>query len=793
MTDRELELVIGSLLHDVGKVIFRQGDDRRKHSASGCEYLKNEGKIDNESILHCVKYHHAEALKNASLEKDDLAYIVYIADNIASAADRRKNDSGDVGFEIQTPLQSVFNILNGNHENKYYRPIMLDAEGEINYPQVKKEAFDEHFYSQVKNAITENLHGIYWKQAYVNSLLEVLESCLTYVPSSTAKDELADISLFDHLKLTAAIASCIYQYAKEAVVTDYREAFFVHAKDFYQKKAFQIFSMDVSGIQNFIYTISSEHALKMLRSRSFYLEIMMEHLIDTILDKLNLTRANLIYSGGGHCFILVPNTKDVCLIIDEFLKDSNAWLMDNFGTALFVAGGYEACSSSELNNERKGSYSEIFRNLSGKLSKIKMQRYSAEDIIKLNQKKHKDYSRECKVCRNIGDVDSEDVCSMCNAIIGLSKNVLYGDFFSVVKEKRQGALPLPGGCFLLADTADSLRERMKYDSDYLRSYSINKSYTGIELRTKLWVGNYTNGDTFEELAKKSTGIERLGILRADVDNMGHAFVAGFNDGKEDKYATISRTATLSRQLSLFFKLQINKILKSSVYSINGNKSPVKRNATIVYSGGDDLFIVGAWNEIIELAVDIRRQFSAYVQNTLSVSAGIGVYLPKYPISAMAYEVADLEEQSKKMPKKNSVTLLPDGMEHKELFNGVTVRIPDGTYSWDIFENEVIAEKLNALDGFFSAIDAERGNSFLYHLLELIRSRDEKINMARYVYLLARLEPGQGESNERKVRYKTFSKKMYEWYQSEEDSRQLKTACNLYVYLKRSREAGENDY
>ena len=74
----------------------------------------------------------------------------------------------------------------------------------------------------------------------------------------------------------------------------------------------------------------------------------------------------------------------------------------------------------------------------------------------------------------------------------------------------------------------------------------------------------TNGDTFEELAKKSTGIERLGILRADVDNMGHAFVAGFNDGKED---TNTQQYPVRRHFPpafTFFKLQINKILKPCI-------------------------------------------------------------------------------------------------------------------------------------------------------------------------------------------------------------------------------------
>ncbi|MFR7389912.1 MAG: type III-A CRISPR-associated protein Cas10/Csm1 [Blautia faecis] len=121
---------------------------------------------------------------------------------------------------------------------------------------------------------------------------------------STAKAELADISLFDHVKFTAAVASCIYDYlnAGKRIV---RMNFFTKEKEFYDRQAFLLCSLDISGIQNFIYTITSQNALRTLRARSFYLEIMMEHIIDTLLEKLELSRANLLYSGGGHCLSFI--------------------------------------------------------------------------------------------------------------------------------------------------------------------------------------------------------------------------------------------------------------------------------------------------------------------------------------------------------------------------------------------------------------------------------------------------------------------------------------------------------
>ena len=46
MTEKQIKLVVGSLLHDIGKVVYRSGDGRN-HSQSGYEYLKNEARIQD--------------------------------------------------------------------------------------------------------------------------------------------------------------------------------------------------------------------------------------------------------------------------------------------------------------------------------------------------------------------------------------------------------------------------------------------------------------------------------------------------------------------------------------------------------------------------------------------------------------------------------------------------------------------------------------------------------------------------------------------------------------------------
>lgn len=771
MKKKEIDLMIGSLLHDIGKVIYRTGS-HDNHSSSGYSYLKEEIGIDDFDILESVLYHHASMLRSANISKKSLAYITYIADNIASVADRRDNSTGDYGFEMSSPLEPVFNILNGNNQRKYYHPSMLDSK--INFPTEDKVDFDEGFYTSVKLKITETLKSIELNDRYINSLLEILEATMSYLPSSTAKGEKADISLYDHSKMTMAIASCIYFYLTEKEIDDFKKVLLDGEADFKKENCFVLFSIDVSGIQKFIYTIHSEDALKMLRSRSFYLEIMMEHIVDNILEHLGLSRANLIYSGGGHCYMLLPNTRLVKDYLDEYEKYLNEWLLKQFDISLYIAMGYVEANPDNLKNVPEGSYLQMYRDISSQISNKKLHRYNAGQIRKLNDNKKDDYSRECRICRNVGKLTEDGVCPMCSALKNLSANILSADYFTITNKSGEKGVPLPGDNYIIAERKEDLLNRIKkFPDSYVRIYAKNSFHTGIKVASKIWVGNYSAQPTFEQLIKKAKGIERLGVLRADVDNLGQAIVAGF----DKKYTTLSRTATLSRQLSLFFKYYINDILE------NGESNELlsdskKRNATVVYSGGDDLFIVGAWNDIIELAIDINNAFQKYTEGTLKISGGIGLYAAGYPISRMADEVGSMENMSKRYPGKEAITLFLDGKRHKEKGEDVY----DGTYRWDVFINEVIKDKYKVIYDFFGT-DKVKGKNFLYNLLELIRNQDDRINFARFVYLLSRMEPQRNSVNYE--RYKIFARKMYQWIQNESDSIQLKTAINIYAYITRS--------
>lgn len=625
-------------------------------------------------------------------------------------------------------LQSIFNVLNGNNGNEHYLPQPIRPDESVNYPTDEEAACD---HASLEGRLNALIGSVDYTDKGLNHFLEALETELTYIPGTLGDP---DISLFDQAKMSAAVACCISDTADS------------------DKDLFYLYSMDFSGIQDFIYTINSKGALKTLRARSFYLEILMENIVDELLDRLGLSRANLIYSGGGHCYLLIPNTNDVKASIDEYNRSVNDWLLETYDISLYVGHGYVPCSGNTLRNIPEGSYREIFRSVSKMISDNKASRYTAEQLIKINSRIKTDYSRECKICRRVDKLNSDNECSMCSAIKNFSNSILRQDFFSIVNKTSDG-LPLPGDLSVISGRSDNAvrvyRKRQAEDAD-------NNSIG-------LWVGDHASQrNTLEEMAadsKASGRIERIGVLRADVDNLGTAFGSGF---KSVDGGNIMRTAALSRQLSLFFKCHINKIL--------GDK---KRNATICYSGGDDLFIVGEWYSVIELAIDISNCFTKYTEGTLTLSAGIGIYDSKYPISRIAYETAVMEDLSKHLEGKNAVTLFEDN-----------------TYHWSEFEGEVLGEKFDVLAEYFDNTDS-RGMSFLYKLFELICNQSDRINFARYVYILSRLEPSRDAPPDIRERYKKFADHMIKWIGDAKDRKQLVTAIMLYVYLTRNKEDKAN--
>jgi CRISPR-associated protein Csm1 len=188
--------------------------------------------------------------------------------------------------------------------------------------------------------------------------------------------------------------------------------------------------------------------------------------------------------------------------------------------------------------------------------------------------------------------------------------------------------------------------------------------------------------TFEDLQDASRGVRRLGVLRMDVDDLGDLFKWGMEDE-----GTLSRTASLSFALSLFFEGWVGTLCRQ----INAEGAD---KVYAIYSGGDDLFIVGAWDALPGLADDIRRNLKCFAADHAGVhiSGGLTLHGGKYPLYQAAHDAEQALDAAKDLER-------PEDEKHtKDAFHFLDVAFP-----WEDFD----------------AVKKERD-----HLMELVTSRGD---------------------------------------------------------------------
>ncbi len=747
MRAETLHIARACLMHDLGRLSCRAGADGH-HAEAGARALLNAG-ID-EGVAACARWHHRAALERAAVENDSPAYIVALADRIASGGADLTGETLPAG----QPLMSIFNHMNGCQRSLAV-PLRV-RKGAVPLPlppeQVRPAPDD---YAALEKSLLAELAALPDDAAALGPMLNLLEARLTRVPAAAAED---DISLYDHLKMTAAVGCCLSEYLAGRGIGDYKAALFDGEAAFWKEPAFLLYSADYSGIQSFIYSIATRRAVRSLRSRSFFLELSMEHFIDELLAACGLCRANLLYSGGGHCYLLLPGTDAARAAVRAVSDGFNAWLRESFGARLYLADGWTACCAAELTNLyiANDPTATVFARVSREIAQRKMHRYSADQIRALNAEQPNPDGRECKICGRSSRLHGDDgLCDWCRRFAELSIKIQNQDVYVASMDGAASDFSFPspqGSVYFTLTNEDSARARLNAGEPIRRIYVKNRR-ADLPGAIRLFVGDYSASNNVDDLAEDG----RLAVCRMDVDNLGTAFTAGFvHSGAPNpyRYASLSRTSAFSRQMSVFFKYHINDL-------IDGLKT------SIVYSGGDDVFLIGALEDTLEAACRIRTALRAFSGGALSISGGIGLFDAHYPLRRAAEDAAALEDCAKALPGKDAIALFePNG---------------SSAYRWDAFMADVKDSKLRVISEFFEASKAMAayGNSFLYNLLDLLRQCGERINLARYAYLLSRMAPAS--NSPLKAQYERFSKAMMDWAKDPESRRQLITAIYLYVY------------
>ena len=741
MKKEKIDLVYGSLLHAIGKVIQGSRYDEKDLGTIGSEWFIRFS--DNEKIAQQIAKATSSDLPT-DLAPDSLVYITSAAAKIASGL-KRAADTHQGKEDFLSKQSDIFNVFSDTPSQRYLDARPLELDGEPNYAKKSSEPSDQSDYDLIVETLEKEFERLDFSQSEIDTLLNLLEATLSYVPVSTRTKELSDISLATYSRLTAGFALAIEDYLADKNCRDYEKVLGQDLEAFYSEKAFLLASFDLSGIQDFIYNIATAGAAKQLKARSLYLDFMGEHIADSLLEKLEHTRANLLYVGGGHAYFILPNTEKTRETLANFEAEFNQFLVKHFQTGLYVAFGWSPFSANDMTTTL-ADYRKVYQTTSRMISQKKISRYDAKTLLELNQG-GKSSQKECAICHSVEKLTKykdQEVCHICAGMYRFSKEI-QENYYIVTKEK---GLPIGPGAYIKGISKADLA-----NEEWDRVYVKNSYSTDILKATHVFVGDYKYDEIYEyaKLSQDSEtgqGIKRLAVVRLDVDDLGAAFMAGFSHQDSGKYNTLARSATFSRSMSLFFKVYINQFAK-------------EKKLSIIYAGGDDVFAIGSWQDIIEFTICLRQNFIKWTNGKLTLSAGIGLFPDKTPVSLMAEETGKLEGVAKDNDK-DSISLFEKNY----------------TLKFDQFIDNVYNGKLKSIRYYFNIQD-ERGKSFVYRLIELLRNYD-RMNIARLAYYLTRLE--DQTSKDKKEEFKEFKDLFFSWYTgSDNERKEAEIALLLYIY------------
>jgi len=569
------------------------------------------------------------------------------------------------------------------------------------FPDDKMQEFASAYKSSWQSLIDDLTlaQGIEDAESYSTTLLYLLKKHTWAIPLSASKEN-QDISLFDHSRIACAIAACLM---KENADPDEISSELISKNA--AKDRFLLVAGDVSGIQDFLYTITSKGAAKGLRGRSLYLQLLSEAAAKFILRELDYPLANLIYSGGGHFYILISSA-DESRLQDLKLALERALLQMHKGD-IFLALGCAKLTARDLLIDSDGEQSSLSTQWGHAMNQAgvsKLQRFSLlglekyEEIFGLNPDEKGGIAPVCDVCKREGDLcyrsergwrrwyrpnPEKAFCHHCMTFEKMGENLPKMKYLIEVQGGRKNESlednllcrfePL-GIEYYYCKDSDKLQPILKnFHQSRLIIYSlepdkfIDKNLVKIAAENDAALGfrligkatpmteNATIAEV-SELARLSCGVPRIGILRMDVDNLGLVFSKGLG-----KKASLSRISTLSTMLSIFFDGWIDRTCQDwpdKVY--------------LIYSGGDDLFLIGSWDAIPEIAIRIREDFRAYTcfNPNLSLSAGITVVEEKYPLykSAESADKAlkDAKSRNRYGQEKDAISFLNETMDWTEM-------------------------------------------------------------------------------------------------------------------------------
>ena len=378
----------------------------------------------------------------------------------------------------------------------------------------------------------------------------------------------------------------------------------------------------LSGIQDYLFDVKSSHALKQLRGRSFYLYLLQDAVVERIMREFGVTRQSVLYSTGGTFCMMIPYADGIEERFREFKRDIVETIFGAHKKNLVLLT-YQVATLEELGANLPNVFSALHK------------QKNIEKHTPLCGKMQEMYTELFEPQESESDDWGNSVTEELGAVLGRVKYMLVA---SPQMKLESLAVVEPGGlgvAYYLLSASQIKNIKDNSDDQSLIIYNdAELPNVQIRYRREFLAGIGASVQSFADLLDNASdaGVDRLGVLRMDVDNLGNSLRKCY-----DRNNALAHYARMSRKLDLFFKRELDKMWHKSY----------KDATVIVYSGGDDLFIMGEWSRVLNFAQEINKQCKAFfAEEEISISGGLSLVKEKFPIVRAAEYSAEQESKAK---------------------------------------------------------------------------------------------------------------------------------------------------
>ena len=248
-----------------------------------------------------------------------LQWIVATADRLASGFERQEwdeynkaEDKNHYQSRLLPIMQQVGNVAVLQKEMSHCMPLAPLSPGSI-FPvprdkaEPKKDDAAQKEYLSLWRQFNETLekipasHRHQWS-VWLDHFDTLWQTFTNAIPSATAFGTRPDVSLYDHSRSCAAMATALWRYHDAKNLTGDAAISCLRDRSDWHEPKFLMIQGDFFGIQKFIFSAGAESnkkAAKLLRGRSFYVSLLTQCAALSLLDELSLPATSQIINAAG--------------------------------------------------------------------------------------------------------------------------------------------------------------------------------------------------------------------------------------------------------------------------------------------------------------------------------------------------------------------------------------------------------------------------------------------------------------------------------------------------------------